>query len=347
MKYAIIILAALIPAVCNGQRRKVAKKPKKEVVTAVENPLVTQMLEAVRQVVFVDSMVVDKSSFYSNIPLSAECGQMVLKGDAGQYTNEMGDRRMEAVADKGDTITHLAASDLVGGQWAAPVAVKGIGADEANHPYIMPDGSTLYYAQKGEKSIGGYDIFVTRYNAESGSFLKPENLGMPFASEANDYLYVIDETMQLGYFVTDRRQPAGKVCIYVFVPSTSMKVYPSEAYSKEQLRSLAAINSIADTWGSGNERKEALERLKQAKAAYTGTRGEGKSSMRKVTELDRMRAQAQRKKDALAGERERYSAASAEDKGKMRDKILNDEKELELLLLQIRQKEKETTSNYL
>lgn len=323
-----------------GQQRKPAKKPSKGT-EVVENPLMTQMLEAVRQVIFIDSMVVDKSSFYSSIPLSPECGKLVLKSGTGQYTNELGDRRIEAFVSKDDSLAHLATSDLVGGQWTAPVAVNGIGSDEANHPYVMPDGTTLYYAQKGEKSIGGYDIFVTRYNAESGSFLRPENLGMPFASEGNDYLYVIDEAMQLGYFVTDRRQPADKVCIYVFVPSESRRVYPSENYSKERLRSLATINRIADTWDNGNERKEALERLEQARKAYSGTRGEGKSTMRKVTELERMKAQAERKSITLSEARERYAAASDEGKAKMKNKILNDEKELEFLQLQIRQKEKE------
>lgn len=343
-KYTVILLAfaVLIPTICQGQQRKATKKTKKVVVEQpVESPLVTQMLESVQQVVFIDSMVVDKASFYNHIPLSPECGQLIQKGGAGQYTNELGDRRIEALFQKGDSASYLVTSDFIGGKWTTPAAVKGIGSDDANCPYIMPDGTTLYYAQKGENSIGGYDIYVTRYNAENGSYLRPENIGMPFASEANDLLYVIDEPKQLGYFVTDRRQPKGKVCIYVFIPSTSRKVYPSETYSMEKLRSLAAIDRIADTWGNGNERKKALERLKQARKEFTARQTGVKTDRQTLTELDNLRQQAQKRRNALNNARKDYATATPEAKALMKAAILKDEKELEELLLRIRQEEKE------
>jgi predicted RNase H-like nuclease (RuvC/YqgF family) len=96
---------------------------------------------------------------------------------------------------------------------------------------------------------------------------------MPFNSEANDYMYAIDETNRIGYFASDRRQPEGKVCIYIFVPSETRKTYAADTYSTEKIRQLADIHRIADTWGDGTERKAALERIK-AKYAATGTSGE-------------------------------------------------------------------------
>lgn len=93
------------------------------------------------------------------------------------------------------------------------------GYKSVNYPFMMPDGTTFYFAATGEESIGGYDIFVTRFDSESGSFLKAENIGMPFNSTANDYMYAIDEFNDIGWFATDRSQPEGKVCIYIFIPS--------------------------------------------------------------------------------------------------------------------------------
>ncbi len=338
-KYVALFFAfALIATTpCDAQRRRTARKPAKEVVQ--ENPLVTQMLEAIQKVMFIDSMVVEKDNFYSYIPLSKESGQLLQKGGVGQYTNELGDHRIEALLHSGDTAAYLATSDLIAGQWTQPAPARGIGSDDSNFPYVMPDGTTLYFAQKGEKSIGGYDIFVTRYNAENASFLRPENIGMPFASEANDYLYVVDEPWQLGYFVTDRRQPEGMVCIYVFIPETSRRVYPSEAYSPEQLRSLAGIASIADTWDNEDERKNALERLRQARQAFASVGTE--TSERKETELDKMKAKAEEQKKALAGKRKVYASATAAERETMKQDILAQEKELENMLLLIRQKEKE------
>lgn len=342
-KYATILLALamLAPTASLAQRRKAVKKPKKAVEVVEENPLVAQMLEATQRIVFIDSMVVRKDDFYSYIPLSPECGHLQQIAGTGQYTNELGDHRLQALYATGDTATYLAVTDFIGGQWTEPVPVKGIGNDDSNHPYLMPDGTTLYFAQKGEKSIGGYDIFVTRSNTEKGSFLRPENLGMPFASEANDYLYVIDEPRQLGYFVTDRRQPEGMVCIYIFIPSTSRRVYQSEAYTKEQLRSLAAINRIADTWGDGSERKKALERLAQARQAFTSHHENEINGSEQLTDLDKMRQEATKRRKALAEARKDYAIATPEAKAIMKPDILNQEKELEQLLLQIKQKEKE------
>ena len=339
-KYTILLLiiGILTPAVACAQRRRTQKKPKKEEV--VEDPRLKIMREATRKVVFIDSMVVGKASFISHIPLSKECGKMTQKNGLGQYTNELGDRSFSAVFDNSDSLTSITMSDYIANQWTKPTPIKGIGKGDANYPYLMPDGTTLYYAQKGENSIGGYDIFVTRYNPDNGSFLRPENIGMPFASEANDYLYVIDETQQLGYFVTDRRQPEGMVCIYIFIPSNSRQIYPSEAYSEEQIKSLAELRRIADTWGNGKEREAALERLRKARAAFAQRTGETDKPAT-LSELDKMKQKAADMERELAETRKIYANAPEDRKTMMREGLLNTEQDLETLLLQIRQKEKE------
>ena len=81
----------------------------------------------------------------------------------------------------------------------------------------MSDGITLYYASDGEGSLGGYDIFVTRYDSENGNYLRPDNIGMPFNSPANDYMYAIDEFNNIGWFASDRYQLITKsvsMCLY-------------------------------------------------------------------------------------------------------------------------------------
>ena len=123
----------------------------------------------------------------------------------------------------------------------------------------MPDGVTLYFAQQGEGSLGGYDIFVTRYDAETQQYLKPENLGMPFNSPANEYLL---ETSQLGWLVTDRNQQGDTVCVYVFVPSQTRDVYEYEAYERSELISFAKLSSVAATQTNRQTVAQAQERLK-------------------------------------------------------------------------------------
>ena len=127
---------------------------------------------------------------------------------------------------------------------------------------MLTDGITFYFAGKGEESIGGYDIFFTRYDSRSGSFFKPENIGMPFNSEANDYMYAADEQAGIGYFVSDRRQPEGKVCVYIFILPETRRSYDPTKYTEQQIRDFADITRIADTWGDNSERQAALARLK-------------------------------------------------------------------------------------
>ena len=121
-------------------------------------------------------------------------------------------------------------------------------AMNADYPYVLTDGITIYYASDGPGSMGGYDIFVTRYNTNTDSYLMPENVGMPFNSPYNDYMYVIDEFNDLGWFASDRYQPEGKVCIYVFIPNSSKQVYNYEGMDPDKMISLAQLHSIKDTW---------------------------------------------------------------------------------------------------
>ena len=123
----------------------------------------------------------------------------------------------------------------------------------------------MYYAAECEESLGGYDIFMTRYDADNGQFLAPENIGMPFNSPANDYLMVIDEFLQLGWFVTDRNQPADTVCLYTFIPTETRRIYNEEEVGKEKLASLARIASIKDTWKDMAAVEAAKNRLTEAR----------------------------------------------------------------------------------
>lgn len=274
-KILFFVLALLLPLSVEAQKnkKKVVKKPPVVIVEEPqEDPRITEMREATQQIIFIDSIVVSKNNFLSSIRINPESGRLTTYDqffhsknhpDSYVFVNEMGNMCYFSNKNNNGKMT-LFSSDKLGEEWSKPNPVKGIseGITEANYPFMMTDGTTFYFAAKGEESIGGYDIFFTRYDSQDGKFLKPENIGMPFNSEANDYMYAIDEQSNIGYFVTDRRQPEGKVCVYVFIPPTSRHTYSIDNYSDEQLRGFADISRIADTWGNGRERKQALERLK-------------------------------------------------------------------------------------
>ena len=289
---ATLTLILLLPLSMSAQKKKkrVGKKPAVEI--PKEDPRITNMREMTQQIIIVDSIVTDKNQFLPHLRVSHESGKVMSPrqflnksqdDSTSVFVNEMGNKAYFSLPD--DSLRQqLYTIDKLGGEWSRPMALQGIsdGINEAAYPFMLTDGITFYFAGKGEESIGGYDIFFTRYDSHTSRFLKPENLGMPFNSEANDYMYAIDEYNRIGYFVSDRHQPEGKVCIYIFVPSDSRKTYDLSAYTEQQMRGFADISRIADTWGDGKERQAALARLKNLRAA-------GKNSQSaKTTDTDQL-----------------------------------------------------------
>ena len=272
-QFAILSLALLLPLSLSAQKKK--KRPvKKPVVVVVEepqeDPRITNMREMTQQIVIIDSIVADKSQFLSHYVLSSETGKVMtasqisgIEADGYVYLNEMGNKAYFGKADQ-NGVRQIYTSDKLGDRWGEPILMNGLseGIDEADYPFMMNDGITFYFAAQGEESIGGYDIFFTRYDSRSGSFLKPENIGMPFNSEANDYMYAADEQSGIGYFVSDRRQPKDTVCVYIFILPETRRSYDPTKFTEQQIHDFADITRIADTWGNGSERRAALERLK-------------------------------------------------------------------------------------
>ena len=148
--------------------------------------------------------------------------------------------------------------DKWGDEKRLPAGINSEGAN-VNYPFVLPDGVTVYYASDGNGSLGGYDLFVTRYNINTDTYLTPEQLGMPFNSFANDYMLVVDEGKNLGWFVSDRNQPEGKACVYLFIPDAQRSRVEGEDLA--QKRSRALITSIADTWKAGATDYPALVKL--------------------------------------------------------------------------------------
>jgi len=80
-------------------------------------------------------------------------------------------------------------------------------------PYIAKD-STMYFSSDGYINLGLLDIYKTDLfkNEEA----KPENLGAPFNTGADDFAFFIDSDDQSGYFSSNRDGGKGNDDIYSF-----------------------------------------------------------------------------------------------------------------------------------
>ncbi len=262
---ASLILASLILGgnECYAQKRKA--KVVKKVVKKETNPIYESMLGSTAKIVFIDSIVVDKHDFLKAIPLSKELGTIEGDGCIMSHTNEFDNHR---IFTSGDSINgyHLYVADKVGKEWSKPRKVLADDSEftDNSYPFLMSDGITILFSAKSKKAIGGFDIFMTRYNTSEGTFYEPENYGLPFNSTGNDYFLAIDDLNSLGWLVTDRRQPEGKVCVYTFVPTTTREGYSGEEITDKELKGFADISSIRSTWRFGNQ-PAAIKRLANLK----------------------------------------------------------------------------------
>ena len=322
---------------------------------------VQRMTDRTQKVMFIDSIVIDKKDFLQAYKLTPEAGRIVsykevFHSDAQPHSyvniNQMGSHCYFAFEDTAHVFT-LYTSEVIGDNWSRPIPLDALNHgnrfSSVNYPYMMGDGQTLYFAAKGPEGLGGYDIYVTRYNADENSFLQPANIGMPFNSEANDYLYAIDEYNNLGWFATDRGQDEGKVCVYTFIPPTTRKTYADEAYTPEQIASFARLNKISDTWDNQKELDKALLRLKQAaqrettsvndtrqflfvindEKTYTNINDfKAEKNQQRYQQLVKLRNRHHTLSNALEQARNSYSTASAEERAELRSEILASEQKL-------------------
>ncbi len=261
----VIALSATLSATAQKKGKVKTKRPTTTVVESSDLKLYKSMIPSTAKLMFVDSLVVDKKDFLTQIPLISEAGKLSMRDSLhSQYLNEFGDRWIFAHGD--NTSSALYTADKLADKWSTPTPIfnQTEGIEKANYPFLMADGVTLYFAAKGGNTMGGYDIFMSTFDHDNGVYYSPENIGLPFNSTANDYLLAIDDIDNLGWLVTDRRQPEGKVCIYTFVPTASRIGFEDTNLSTIEIERYSRILSIADTWKFGN-RKAAMAKLSDIK----------------------------------------------------------------------------------
>lgn len=325
---------------------------------------IDNMLASTQQIVFIDSIVVDKSDFLSAYLLNSEEGNLqsfaqFFKSNEEPYSivylNQLGNKCFYSQNSK------LYTSDMIGSQWSKPTALEGLGEfQRMNYPFMSSDGITFYFAAISSEGLGGLDIYVSRYDSETGRFLKAENIGLPFNSEANDYMYVVSELDSIGFFASDRRQPEGKVCIYTFIPNKTRRVYSTSELDEEVIRNRAAISSIADTWGNGQSRLQALGRIEQLRNGAAKKKAAGDfyfviddnhvytklSDIRNAENRERMKQLLDMKKkfeqldNELDKARRYYGKATKQERPSLRTEIIDYEQEHTQMLTSIRQLEK-------
>ena len=226
-----------------------------------------QALRGTDHVVVVDSVVVDKQTFLKAYNISDEMGKVAMtnKERTTEFTTQLGNKVYASEPDKESL--QLYTYYLENGRRTEKKLVEGLDVDgDINYPFLMSDGSTLYFAARSSEGLGNYDLYITRYDYDEDKYYRAESLGFPYNSYANDYMMVVDEDRHIGWFASDRYQPEGKVCIYTFIPNSSRHPYDYENDPLAEIITAAKLRPIKATWTKENEaaRQQALMTLKKA-----------------------------------------------------------------------------------
>ena len=251
-----------------AQKKKVVKKKetKAKVVATdkkVDNSLFASMLPNTDKLLVIDSVVVDKESFLKHLDLQNKNGYVGIENDNAWFINALKNKKIYV---SGDSLSgrKLILAYYVNSKWEdrRPISELNTIFSDINFPFLMPDATTLFFSAKGHNSIGGFDIYTTRLDVDNGGFYIPDNYGLPYNSTANDYFLAIDERNNLGWLVSDRYQPEGKVCIYIFVPNKNRVKLAQEGFDNNTIKKLAQLNNIQDTWNFG-DKQEAMRNLER------------------------------------------------------------------------------------
>lgn len=124
--------------------------------------------------------------------------------------------------------------------WSAPelLGSSHMSSKDEVMPIVSYDGKKLYYSSKGLFGMGGYDLFVCQWDEASGNWGEPQNLGFPFSSVGDDFLYSDTPDGNFTIFASNRDCGADSVTIYVL----AFKNEPLKtAVSAAEARRIAAL----------------------------------------------------------------------------------------------------------
>jgi hypothetical protein len=127
------------------------------------------------------------------------------------------DRTIYWSAPDKEGIRNIYTSSLTDTLWSLPSLLNEqiTSASDEIYPVLSPDGKSLFFSSAGLYGVGGYDIYVSRWDDDSNDWEAPVNLGFPYSSPADDFLYIDTEDARHTVFASNRECSGDSVWVYV------------------------------------------------------------------------------------------------------------------------------------
>lgn len=159
-------------------------------------------------------------------------------------------------------------------------------------PLVSFDGKKLYYSSQGLFGMGGYDIFVSEWDENSDSWGEPQNMGFPFSSVGDDFLFSDTPDGNYSIFASNRDCSKDSVIIYVLeFNNTPLK----SSLSASQAQRIAALepqpkqetNDQSALTDSSTQSNASLTAYQASLSEYRAIKDSISSAMQKQNEMRR------------------------------------------------------------
>lgn len=220
-------------------------------------------------------------------------------------------------------IRNIYTTSLVDSLWSAPRLVNEnlTSSSDEIYPMLSQDGKSLYFASKGLFGMGGYDLYVSKWNDGAGDWDAPVNLGFPYSSPYDDLLFINTEDGKYSIFASNRGCGKDSVCIYV-LEYDAMPVRKAVT-DTEELRRLSNLAPSDDPSRMDNGAAVPDDKMRDSDA---------QRYLDKMNEVRAMRDSVESFNKILDNLRNGYSSVSAENRAKLAEIIT----ERELMLPALR-----------
>ena len=90
--------------------------------------------------------------------------------------------------------------------WSYPVIMESTINSNGNecYPVLSTDGQTLWFASDGHYGMGGFDLYISHFDQESGLWSQARNMGFPYSSPDNDFAFMPAPDGLSALLVSDR-----------------------------------------------------------------------------------------------------------------------------------------------
>jgi hypothetical protein len=144
-------------------------------------------------------------------------------------------------AEDKDGIRNIFHSEHQDTVWSVPALLNEhmTSPSDEIYPMLSQDGTKLYFSSAGLYGIGGYDIYVSEWDPSVGEWSVPVNMGFPYSSPYDDFLYAGSEDGKYSVFASNRDCSKDSVSVYVLEYDTMPVRRPVE--DEDELKNIMSL----------------------------------------------------------------------------------------------------------